>query len=49
MLALIYTPPLQRIFQMSPPTLEHWMMIGTFGVVLLLLEELRKLIARRWL
>ena len=46
MLLLIYVPPFPQIFEMSPPTVEHWILIGTFGVILLLLEELRKFFVR---
>jgi magnesium-transporting ATPase (P-type) len=46
MLLLIYVPPFSQIFEMSPPLFEHWILIATFGAILLLLEELRKLFVR---
>jgi magnesium-transporting ATPase (P-type) len=47
MLTLIYVPPVAAIFGMSPPRAEHWFVIAGFGVILLLLEESRKFVARQ--
>jgi magnesium-transporting ATPase (P-type) len=47
MVVLIYVPPFSRIFGMSPLMLEHWLFILSFGIILLLLEEMRKLWVRR--
>jgi len=45
-LSLIYIPGVARIFNMAPLGVEHWLFICTFGIILLLLEELRKAFAR---
>ena len=45
-LSLIYIPPIAHLFNMSPLRYEHWLLIMTFGLILLLLEEGRKLLVR---
>lgn len=47
MMILIYFPPVARIFNMSPLGAKEWLLIVSFGIVLLLLEEGRKFIARQ--
>jgi P-type Ca2+ transporter type 2C len=49
MLALIYVPPLATIFGFVPPAAEHWAMLATFPLVMLLAEEGRKWFRRRQL
>jgi Ca2+-transporting ATPase len=45
--ALIYSPPLQRIFGLAPLTIKEWSFLLIFPPIILLMEEGRKLIARR--
>jgi magnesium-transporting ATPase (P-type) len=47
MLLLIYVPPFPAIFGMASPSATEWLLIASFGAVLLALEELRKLFNRR--
>ncbi|HEX9113433.1 MAG TPA: cation-transporting P-type ATPase, partial [Nitrospirota bacterium] len=44
---LIYTPPLQKIFGLAPLSIRQWGLLLLFPPVLLLMEEVRKLMARR--
>ncbi len=46
LLSLIYIPPIASLFNMSPLRYEHWLLIMTFGLILLLFEEGRKLLVR---
>ena len=45
--SLIYAPPLQRIFGLAPLSAKEWGLLLVFPPVLLLMEEVRKRIARR--
>jgi magnesium-transporting ATPase (P-type) len=47
MLALIYVPPLARVFGFVPPTLPQWAVLTSFPFVMLLVEEGRKWLERR--
>ncbi|MFO7167115.1 MAG: cation-transporting P-type ATPase [Chloroflexota bacterium] len=47
MLALLYTPPLARIFGFVPPTPAQWALLASFPFVMLFAEEGRKWLARR--
>jgi Ca2+-transporting ATPase len=42
LLSLMYVPPLRDIFGLHPLGPVHWLLLGTFGPLLLLMEELRK-------
>ncbi len=44
---LIYTPFLQRIFGLAPIGFKEWAFLFAFAPVLLLMEELRKLVLRK--
>ena len=44
---LIYIPPVAAVFGFAPPAATHWLLLATFPVLLLGLEELRKAVARR--
>jgi len=44
---LIYTPFLQRIFGLAPLGIKEWGFLFAFTPVLLLMEELRKLVLRK--
>jgi len=45
---LIYLPPLRTVFSLAPLAPMHWVLLLTFGPVLLLLEEGRKALTRLW-
>ncbi len=45
---LIYTPLLQRIFGLAPLDFREWMILASFAPAILLLEESRKWLMRRW-
>jgi len=47
LLAVIYLPPLAAIFGTAPLGAEHWLLLSTFPLLLLLLEEGRKALVRR--
>lgn len=47
LLALIYLPPLARIFGLAPLEPVHWLILVWFGPLLLAFETLRKAITRR--
>jgi P-type Ca2+ transporter type 2C len=42
LLLLVYNPPLEGIFGLAPLGFAHWVLLVTFGPLLLLLEEIRK-------
>lgn len=42
LMVLMHVPLFSRVFQLSPLAYEHWMIVGTFAPLLLLLEEARK-------
>ena len=44
---LIYTPFLQRIFGLAPLGIKEWVFLFAFTPVLLVMEELRKLVLRK--
>ncbi len=46
MLVIIYLPAIAWVFETSPPSFDHWLFIASFGIILLMLEEARKLYAR---
>ncbi len=46
-LALVYLPPLQRIFGTEPFASRYWLLLLPVPVALFLLEELRKWVVRR--
>jgi len=46
-LALVYLPPLQRIFGTEPFAPRYWLLLLPVPAALFLLEELRKWIVRR--
>jgi magnesium-transporting ATPase (P-type) len=48
LLTLIYVLPLRRIFGLAPLAPEHWLLLLTFGPLLLLFEECRKALRRRF-
>ena len=47
LLTLIYVLPLRTIFGLAPLAPEHWLLLLTFGPLLLLFEECRKALQRR--
>jgi calcium-translocating P-type ATPase len=47
LLALIYFPPLADVFGLAPLEAGHWLLLASFGPILLLLEETRKAVMRR--
>ena len=47
LLSLIHFPPLADVFHLAPLRPAHWLLLASFGPVLLLAEEARKAIARR--
>jgi magnesium-transporting ATPase (P-type) len=47
LLVLIYTPPLAAVFGLAPLHYQHWLLLATFGPLLLALEEIRKVVVRR--
>ncbi|MBI5232810.1 MAG: cation-transporting P-type ATPase, partial [Deltaproteobacteria bacterium] len=48
LLVLIYTPPLARLFGLAPLTINHWLFLGFFPISVLMAEEARKFIVRRF-
>lgn len=46
--ALVYTPFLERIFGLAPIGLKEWGFLSVFAPTLLLIEERRKWIVRKW-
>jgi magnesium-transporting ATPase (P-type) len=46
LLALIYSPPLAKVFHLAPLAPIHWLVLAGFGLLLLLSEELRKLVLK---
>lgn len=44
---LIYVPPLAAVFHLAPLAPVHWLLLATFGPLLLLCEEARKAWVRR--
>jgi magnesium-transporting ATPase (P-type) len=47
LLTLIYVLPLRTMFGLAPLAPEHWLLLLTFGPLLLLFEECRKALRRR--
>jgi P-type Ca2+ transporter type 2C len=47
LLGLIYLRPLAAIFQLAPLSLNHWLFLASLGPLLLVAEEVRKLVVRR--
>jgi len=47
LLALVYVPPLARVFGMSPPSPRQWSVLLAFPPAILLAEETRKWVVRR--
>ena len=45
--AVLYTPVLAAIFQLSPLTRSGWLTVAAFSLPLVLLEEMIKLYARK--
>jgi P-type Ca2+ transporter type 2C len=48
LLLLIYTAPLQTVFGLAPLGIEHWLLLAAFGPLLLVFEEGRKAVWRRF-
>jgi magnesium-transporting ATPase (P-type) len=48
LLLLIYAPPLQEVFGLAPLGIEHWSLLAAFGPLLLVCEEGRKALWRRF-
>ncbi len=46
LLGLIYLPPLAEAFQLTPLELPHWLLLASFGPLLLFAEEVRKKLTR---
>lgn len=46
LIGLIYLPILAGIFQLAPLMLKHWLFLASFGPLVLLAEEVRKLLVR---
>jgi hypothetical protein len=46
LLALILVPPLRAVFGLAPLTVREWWVLLLFPVVMLLLEEARKVLLR---
>jgi magnesium-transporting ATPase (P-type) len=46
LLALIMVPPLRAVFGLVPPAPTEWMLVLVFPVIMLLLDEARKLLQR---
>lgn len=46
--AVCYIPFFQNLIGSTTVKLEHWFLPAAFGVVLLLLDELRKFLIRGW-
>ncbi|MEW6271075.1 MAG: HAD-IC family P-type ATPase, partial [Thermodesulfobacteriota bacterium] len=47
LVALIYVPSLARAFGLEPLAASHWALLAAFAPLIVLLEELRKAVARR--
>ena len=47
LLVLIDVPPLANVFHLAPLEVVHWLLLATFGPLLLLAEEGRKAVVRR--
>jgi magnesium-transporting ATPase (P-type) len=45
--ALIYVPPLAKIFGLEPLGASQWLLLATFGPLLIAFEEVRKVLNRR--
>jgi magnesium-transporting ATPase (P-type) len=48
LLLLVYAPPLQTVFGLAPLGIKHWLLLATFGPLLLVCEECRKAVWRRF-
>ena len=48
LLLLVYAPPLQTVFGLAPLGIKHWLLLATFGPLLLVCEECRKAVCRRF-
>ena len=48
LLLLVYAPPLQSLFGLAPLGIEHWLLLTAFGPLLLVCEEGRKAVWRRF-
>jgi len=48
LLLLVYAPPLQAVFGLAPLGIEHWYLLAAFGPLLLVCEEGRKALWRRF-
>ena len=48
LLLLIYALPLQSVFGLAPLGTEHWLLLAAFGPLLLVCEEGRKVVWRRF-
>jgi len=48
MCAISYAPPLQALFHTAPLSLTDWALLAGFGVVLLVADEIRKAVLRRF-
>lgn len=46
--AIVYVPFMRSIFKTTPLTLHDWIIIIMFTAPIVILEEIRKIIARRW-
>jgi sodium/potassium-transporting ATPase subunit alpha len=44
----LYVPKFQEVLQTAAVPVEHWFLPMTFGMAILLLDEGRKYIVRRW-
>jgi len=44
----LYVPPLQDVLSTSPVPAVHYFLPATFGLGIVLLDELRKAAVRRW-
>jgi magnesium-transporting ATPase (P-type) len=48
LLLLVYAPPLRSVFGLAPLGIEHWLLLATFGPLLLVFEEGRKAVWRQF-
>jgi Ca2+-transporting ATPase len=48
LLLLIYAPPLRSVFGLAPLGIDHWLLLAVFGPLLLVCEEGRKAVWRRF-
>ena len=46
--ALMYVPVLQKVFSTAPLTWQEWAVLAVFAPVLLIADEIRKFILRRF-